>query len=280
MLDIQPSGEACGALATGIDLSKPLGADAIAALRAAWLANKVLALPDQRLTDSDLVRVTQYLGGVGDDPFFESIAPDNPVVALTRRADEKAPLFAESWHSDWSFKVHPPIGTCLYGITIPPVGGNTGFINQALALAEMPDALRGRIDGRKALHSAAGAYAPDGMYGNRETEADRSMKIIYSEKAREVQAHPFIITHPETGEETLFGCAGYIVGIEDMAQDEAAAIIGELYQWQTQARFQYTHRWQKNMLTIWDNRSVLHRAYGGYDGYARELHRTTIAGAA
>jgi taurine dioxygenase len=27
---------------------------------------------------------------------------------------------------------------------------------------------------------------------------------------------------------------------------------------------------------MWDNRSLLHAAEGGYDGYARLLHRTTI----
>jgi taurine dioxygenase len=31
------------------------------------------------------------------------------------------------------------------------------------------------------------------------------------------------------------------------------------------------------MVTLWDNRSVLHRATGGYDGYPRLLHRITIA---
>ena len=277
MLTVQPSGQACGAVATGIDLSRPLAAAEVEALRSAWLESKVLALPDQDLTDADLVRITETLGGMGDDPFFGSISEDNPVVALTRRADEKAPVFAQSWHSDWSFKARPPIGTCLYAITIPPVGGNTGFVNQALALKEMPDSLRRKLEGGKALHSAATAYAPDGMYGDHASERDRSMKIIYSEEARDVYAHPFIITHPETGEETLFGCAGYICGVEGMAQEEAMEIIGELYQWQTQERFQYTHRWQERMLVIWDNRSVLHRAYGGYDGYDRELHRTTIA---
>jgi taurine dioxygenase len=31
------------------------------------------------------------------------------------------------------------------------------------------------------------------------------------------------------------------------------------------------------MLLMWDNRSVLHSASGGYQGYKRLLHRTTIA---
>ena len=31
------------------------------------------------------------------------------------------------------------------------------------------------------------------------------------------------------------------------------------------------------MLLLWDNRCVNHKATGGYEGYRRELHRTTIA---
>jgi taurine dioxygenase len=31
------------------------------------------------------------------------------------------------------------------------------------------------------------------------------------------------------------------------------------------------------MLTLWDNRCVLHAATGGYDGYDRVLHRITLA---
>lgn len=276
-MKVEPTTGACGATITGVDLSQPLDAEITLALRRAWIEHKVVVFPDQDLDDQDLVRITRSFGGLGDDPFFISIAPDNPVVALTRRADETAPVFAESWHSDWSFKTDPPIGTCLYSLTIPPVGGNTGFIDQEKALAQMPAELRARIEGRNALHTAALAYAPDGTYGEREADSDRSMKIVYSEAAREVQAHPFILRHPESGRETLFGCLGYILGVEGMADDEAMALVREVYQWQTREEFQYTHRWQEHMLVIWDNRSVLHRAYGGYDGYDRELHRATIS---
>ncbi len=275
-MKVIPSGEACGASITGVDLSEPLDPEVVAAIRREWLVHHVLAFPDQQLTDPDLVRIANTFGTLGDDPYFESITPDNPVVALTRRADEKAPVFAESWHSDWSFKASPPIGTCLYSITVPPVGGETSFSNQQKALADMPDDLRSRLEGKIALHNAAAAYAPDGMYGEGDG-SDRSMKILYSEDAREIEKHPIIMVHPESGNETLFGTVGYIVGFEGMAKEESDALLLDLWAWQTRPEFQYTHKWQANMLVIWDNRSVLHRANGGYDGYDRELHRVTVA---
>jgi len=277
-MHIEESEQACGARVTGVDLTGPLGDDLLLELRRQWLTHHVLAFPGQRLADADLVRITESLGTLGDDPYFESIARDNPVVAVTRRADEQAPVFAEYWHTDWSFKAQPPIGTCLYALTIPPVGGDTEFINQHKVLAEMPASLRERLDGKTALHSAAAGYAPEGLYGERETESDRSMKIRYSADARQVQAHPLIRRHPESGREAVFGCLGYIVGIEGMADEEAQALLTDLYAWQTRAAFRYVHRWEADMLVIWDNRSVLHRATGGYDGYDRELHRTTIGG--
>ena len=92
-----------------------------------------------------------------------------------------------------------------------------------------------------------------------------------------MRAHPFILRHPESGRETLFGCFGYILGVEGMEDKEGSELIRDLYAWQVREEFKYTHKWAENMLVIWDNRSVLHKANGGYDGYDRELHRTTIS---
>ncbi len=278
MLDITPSGQACGAFVTGIDLAKPVPTPTINALRQAWLEHHVLAFPDQQLTDDDLVRVTQQFGAVGDDPYFVPINNKTPVVALTRRADEQAPVFAENWHTDWSFKKHPPVGTCLYSLVVPPVGGDTGFANQQMALAQMPSELRELLSDKVALHSAAAAYGPAGTYGEKDQGNDRSMKILFSEQANKSEPHPIIATHPESGNGTLYGTIGYIHTIVGMEDVESQQLIMDLYAWQTREEFQYTHQWEPNMLVIWDNRSVLHRANGGYDGYARELHRLTIAG--
>ncbi len=276
MLEIVPSGQACGATVTGVDLSMPLEESVRRQIRRAWVDHHVLAFPDQSLTDEALEAVTLQFGSFGREPFFLPIDGSEHVVALTRRADEKAPLFAETWHADWSFEADPPIGTCLYSLTIPPVGGDTCFVNQQKALAEMPATLRQRIEDRIAVHSARGAYAPDGFYGDNDQEADRSMRIRYSDEAYETQTHPFIMTHPESGRETLYGCLGYIIAVEGMQQEEAENLVQELYAWQIREEFQYRHQWQENMFVIWDNRSVLHRANGGYDGYDRVLHRTTV----
>ena len=267
----------CGAIVEGLDLKKQLDDSQVAALRQEWLRSHVLIFPNQELSDDDLERYSLYFGQFGHDPFIAPIDGRDHVAAVERKAEEQAPVFAEVWHSDWSFQAAPPAGTCLYSITIPPIGGDTEYINQHKALTEMPAGLRKKIEGKKAIHSARAGYSPDGYFGNQEQEADRSMRIIVSEEARDTQRHPIIRRHPETGVEGLFGCFGYIIGIEGMSDDESRDLLMEVYNWQTRDEFIYRHSWQKDMLVMWDNRSVLHKANGGYDGYDRLLHRTTIA---
>ena len=273
-VDVTPSGQACGATVRGVDLGVPLDPTTAAEIRAAWLTHHVLAFPDQQLTDDDLERFTLAFGPFGVDPFIEAIEDHPHVIALHRRADETASVFAESWHADWSFQERPPDGTCLYGIVIPPAGGDTLFADQQAALAAMPDDLRRRIEGRRGVHSARVAYAPDGIYG--EADADRATRIVTSDEAYETRTHGLIRTHPETGEETLYGCIGYICGIEGLDDEDAHDLLVELYRWQTRDEFVYRHRWEPEMLVMWDNRCVLHMATGGYDGHERLLHRTTI----
>lgn len=274
-MKISPSGQACGAEVTGVDLTQALSADSIAAIRSAWLEHHVLSFPNQAMNDDDLERFTRYFGDFGHDPFFDPIEGRKNIAAIRRDADEKSPLFAENWHSDWSFQAQPPAGTCLLGITIPPVGGDTLFANQHAALDAMPSEMRAQYEDLTAIHSAGLAYAPDGAYGDK--DEGRSMAIRPDESARAVQTHPLVREHPETGRLGLFSCMGYIMGFEDMSQEEALPLLQQLYAWQSREEFVYRHQWQENMLIMWDNRSVLHCATGGYDGHDRLLHRTTIA---
>ena len=54
MIKVTPSGQACGATVTGLDLSKRLDGGTLRAVRSAWLEHHILAFPDQELTNTDL----------------------------------------------------------------------------------------------------------------------------------------------------------------------------------------------------------------------------------
>ena len=115
----------CGALIRGVDLSKALRFDEVAGIRVAWLQHQVVAFPDQPMQITDIERFATYIGPDGEDPYIEAIAGHPRVVQVRREPDEKAPIFAETWHSDWSFLKWPPAATVLYGNIIPPTGGDT-----------------------------------------------------------------------------------------------------------------------------------------------------------
>ncbi len=274
-LFIEPTGEACGARVTGVDLSRPLSAATVAQIRAAWLEHHVLVFPDQKLSSDDFERFALRFGRFGDDPFFRPIPGREHIAAVRREADDTSPIFAEVFHSDWSFQPDPPAATMLYSIDIPPVGGDTLFANQHLALERMPAALKDKLEGKTAIHSAAVGYAPDGLYGDPKNHG--SMDIVVSEEAYAREFHPLFRVHPETGRRAIFsGAFSYVIGFDGMTDDEAKQLLLELLAWQSQDEFLYRHRWQQDMLVMWDNRSVLHRATGGYEGHRRELHRITI----
>ena len=277
-ISIEPNGQPCGARVTGVDLTRELDETTVAEIRAAWLDPHVLVFPDQPIDDDDLERFALSFGPFGHDPFFGPIPGREHIAAIRRDANETSPLFAENFHSDWSFQAKPPQGTVLRSVVTPPSGGDTLFANQHAAYADMPEALRDRIASLRAIHSAKLPYSKEGTYGESD-KSDRSMDIRPSDEALVEHVHPLVIEHPENGRPAVFSTLGYIIGIEGMSQDEAMPLLKEVYGWQTRDEVVYRHQWEPDMLVLWDNRSVLHAATGGYEGYDRLLHRTTIGAA-
>ena len=264
----------CGAVVRGIDLSQPLDEATQRALRDAWLSHQVLAFPDQAMTLEHLERFALTIGPYGQDPYFESV-PGHPHVAQVKReADETSSLFADNWHSDWSFLASPPTATLLYGDIIPPVGGDTLFANQYDAWEALPAAMKALLQGRQGVHSARRGYARDGRYGA--GDAGRSMAIRYDDSALATQLQPIARRHPETGRTALYVSPGYTIGIEGLPDDEAGPLLSELFTHQAQPEFVYAHRWQQGTLLMWDNRCLVHAATGGYAGHRRLLHRITV----
>lgn len=274
-LNVVPTDQACGAYVSGIDLSKSLSSEIISEVQAAWLKHHVLAFPNQKLDSDQLEQFAQQFGELGEDPFFNPIPGRKYIAAVKREAEDTNPIFAEHWHSDWSFMPSPPRGTVLYSLDIPPHGGDTHFSNQHLSYESMPEDMKARFDGLKAIHSPRKGYSLKGQYGDRAKNG--AMDITPKEEAEFMQqTHPLIPCHPETGVRGFLSGISYIVGFEGMSEEESWPLIKELDRWQSQREFMYVHKWEKDMLVMWDNRSVIHRATGGFEGYRRELHRVTV----
>ena len=247
----------------------------ISFLRSKWVEYGLIVFPKLPLSHDEFKGFALSFGNFGDDPFISSL-PDYPNIAeIKRSANEKATPFGGTWHSDWSFMKKPPSATLLHSKIIPPVGGNTLFANTEKSFAALPEKMKNKLRNLKVIHSAKIPYADDGFYALEKEE--RSMKILPSKEAKATFSHPMIKIHPETKKECLFINPVYTINIEGFSEDESQELLWELYEHMTQDKFVYEHVWNEDMLIMWDNRTVMHQASGGYDGYDRLLHRITLA---
>ena len=221
-------------------------------------------------------RFTEEIGPFGHDPFIKPMADHPHVLELRREPDEKATNFGAGWHSDWSFQETPPAATLLHSKVVPPKGGDTLYADCARAYEALSPAMKELLAPLNAVHSAILPYSKKGIFAQEKEK--RTMQIITSDEAEKTQAHPLVRTHPVTGRKALYVSPVYTVGIEGMSNEESQWLLGGLYQHMTKPEFIYRHKWRENMLVMWDNRSTLHFAEGGYDGYLRVMHRTTVAG--
>lgn len=275
-IQVRPQTSGFGAEIVGLDLRRPLAEPVLTELKAAWARHGVLAFPDQPLDLDQLEAFTLAIGPFGHDPYIKPMAGRPNVLELRREPDEKATNFGAGWHSDWSFQAQPPAATLLRSEVVPPIGGDTLFVDAAQAYASLSPTLQAMLAPLRAIHSASRAYGTSGVFA-RETEA-RTMQIVVSEEADSTVAHPLVRTHPVTGAKALYVSPVYTVGIEHLAPAETQAILGFLFAHLTQPQFIYRHQWRPQMLLMWDNRCTMHFAEGGYDGHLRLMHRTTVGG--
>ena len=246
-------------------------------LRNLWLENSILIFKNLMLDHNQFERFGLLFGEFGDDPYIESMKNHPNIIEVKREANEKAPPFGGSWHSDWSFQENPPSATLLHSKIIPPIGGETLFLNTQKAYDDLSTSMKNKINSLEVIHSAARPYADDGFYAL-EKDKDRSMKIKPSKKAKDIFLHPLVRTHPETNRKSLFINPVYTIAIDGLDDDKSKLLLNELFTHMEKETYIYKHLWEPNMLVMWDNRSVNHCAQGGYEGYKRLLHRITLAG--
>lgn len=278
MVTVTPNASGFGAEITGLDIGRPLPADQLAEVKAAWAAHSVVWFPGQPLDHDQLEAFTLQFGAFGHDPYVKPLADRPHILEVRREPDETNSVFGGAWHSDWSFQATPPAATILHSKVVPPVGGDTEFADGYRAFEALSPVMQHILEGLTTIHSAARPYGSNGVYANE--APGRSMQIINCVEAESQQLHPLVRVHPVSGRKALFVNPIYTLGVAGMTEAESEALLTFLYRHMLRPEFVYRHHWSADMLVMWDNRCALHNATGGYDGHRRVMHRTTVAGEA
>jgi len=265
-----------------VDLSQPLHAADVAAIKQAFWDYAVLIFPGQQLTEDQHLTFARNFG-----PLETSILALNPGVKLRVRAEiaDVSNLDAENklwgdksrmrllqlgnrlWHTDSSFKYLPARASLLYARSIPPIGGHTEFADMRAAYDALLLEKKQQLEGLVAEHALSYSRARIGFSDFTEAETAKLPPV----------SQRMVRTLPENGRRSLY-IASHIGSIVGMSQEQAHALVDELVTHATQRQFVYTHRWRLHDLVMWDDRCTMHRGTE-YDDlrWARDMHRATVS---
>lgn len=270
---IEPITGAVGAEIGGLDLAEPLDEQTVLALRAAFNENHVLFFRDQTLSAEQQMAFGRSFGDLGSHPYVEA-NPDHPeVLDIVTEPDDRV-NFGGGWHSDVTFLERPDLGSILYAIDVPSVGGDTLFADQHAAYDALSDTMKGLIGGLTAVHTAGMQYAGEGY--SRQSSAMKTRGEAQA-AASEVE-HPVVRTHPESGRKSLFVNRAFTERIKGLHRGESKALLEFLFTHAVKEQFTCRFRWQAGSVAMWDNRSVQHYALHDYKGERRRMRRITIQG--
>jgi alpha-ketoglutarate-dependent 2,4-dichlorophenoxyacetate dioxygenase len=265
-----------------VDLSQPLSADELAAIKAAFAQYSVLVFPDQTLTTTQHLAFARQMGPLetsisvyrkGEQlRISEELADVSNISAddavLTRESRQRLyNLGNRLWHTDSSFRRLPAFASMLYSRSIPPVGGQTEFADQRAAYDALSEAMKQRLEGLIAEHSIFNSRARLGFTDFSDDERNSLPPV----------PQMLVRTIPENGRKSLYVAshAGRIFGLPD---DEGRKLIDELIAHTTQRQFVYSHRWRVHDLVMWDNRCTMHRGKEFDDlRWPRDMQRATVS---
>jgi taurine dioxygenase len=276
MLSVNPLSKPFAAEVTGIDLGRDLDDDLFAEIHEAWCAHPVLVFRDQEI-DTDAQQAFAERFGVlksrmrkGTDP--GATADENPFVMFVSNIRKNGKLIGTSpkgalnFHSDSAFDEVPAKASLLYGIEHPKSGGNTLFVSMYEVYETLSDDTKRFIADKWGVNY----HLPSLPLDPNQTDEERMRTARRS-------VHPMVIAHPETGQPVLYASRHMTRKIVGMPDEDANALLEELYQRIEEPRFLYSHKWRKGDLVVWDNRCVQH-GRSDFDPAERRLLRRFAVG--
>ena len=280
MPSIEQLSDKIGVRVKGVDLSAQLSVDDFDFIYQSLVEHKVIAFSGQNLQPEQHVAFSQRFGNCDVHSNNQYLLDGFPeILVLSNDLRDGQPIgvvdAGVEWHSDLSWQIDPPLGSILHCLKTPSTGGNTGFINMAAVYRELPDHLKMMVENLEGVHCVSKLLNPRVTISENRVNA-REFYAEQLEKHPPV-THPLVYRHPESGEMILFASPRFTIGIADIPQDEGQSILDELFDVleETNARLEY--QWAEGDVVMWDNRSVLHCAMGGYSyPDIRLINRTTV----
>jgi taurine dioxygenase len=276
---IHSLGAACGAEIRGADLKRDLPASTVQQIQKAWDENLVLLFRGVDLSQEDQLRFAANFGQLGERKKApealrsraEGVLQLDPrVLLVSNMKEDGVPVGAfgdgDMWfHIDSGYSELPYKYTFLFGVTLPSVGGNTMFSNMYQAYDAVPEALKKKLAGKRALHVH---------------EYKRNEKVDANTDLSKVPHyfHPVFITHPRTGRKSLFVDRLMTARIEGFSAQESDDILAQLYDIGERREFIYEHVWRPNDFIMWDNLATIHARTYFPKEENRMLRRCTIEG--
>jgi taurine dioxygenase len=267
---VRPLSPALGAEIVGVDLGQEIDDRTFAQIRDAWHEHLVILLRHQELSEDDQVRFAEKFGPPAVIHTKQFVRNHPAVMLISNIREDGKPIGAlpdgeMHFHTDQCHQEQPAMASMLYAIEVPRAGGNTLFANGYKAYEMLPDALKLRIAGRKALN----AYDYDTAAMKRGTRlADGVPSCV----------HPVVRTHPATGRKALYVNRLMTMRIEGLPADESDELLDTLFAHQERREFVYEHVWRPGDLLMWDNRCTLHARTDFSPDERRLMRRVTILG--
>ena len=268
---------------SGVDVTRPLSREEVAAIEAGMDRYAVLVLRDQKVTDEQQMAFSLHFGALEDARGGNITKPEDKRLQVgmndvSNLGGDGQPLDRDArqrlfnlgnmlWHSDSSFRAIPAKYSVLSARVVNRTGGNTEFADMRAAYEALDADSRAQIEDLVCEHSLMYSRGSLGM-------------LDYSEEERAMfrpVRQRLVRTHPATGRESLYlsSHAGAIVG---MPMPEARILLRDLTEHATQPRFVYVHTWRAWDLVMWDNRQMMHRVRRYDESQPRDMRRTTVAG--
>jgi len=269
-LKLEPYTEVIGAEVHGVDLSGPLDDASRDEIRDALLEWKVLFFRDQHLTSAQQVAFARRFGGLEQHPFLEQ-GDSSEVVRFEKGVDLGKPGSVgteNGWHSDVTWRAEPAMGSILRAVEMPERGGDTLWADMACGYDNLPEDLRTRVEGMRAVHSFVHVFGY-AMSPDRKAEMLRQYPPV---------EHPVVRTHPETGRKTIYVNRAFTCGIKGMDDADAQPILGRLELTAAVPDVQCRFRWQSGSVAFWDNRATQHCVSNDFLPNRRVMERVTVVG--